>query len=49
MTYDKNTLNVADTRLDWVDPVVTTLELGDTAGLPRRGGDRGAFVDCTRS
>ena len=41
--------NNADTRLEWIEPAVTTLQLSETAGNPGRGGDRGPYIDCTRS
>lgn len=45
--------NMTDTRNDprksWIEPQVAELEIPQTAVLPGRGGDGGAFVDCTRS
>lgn len=38
-----------DTRLVWVDPVVTVLDIADTAMLPTTGGDKGLSADCTKS
>lgn len=33
----------------WVEPEVLTLNVLETAGLPRRGSDSSIHIDCTRS
>ena len=49
MATDNNAPKISDTRLDWVEPAVTTLKLSETAMNPSPGADGNPYVDCSRS
>ncbi len=49
MMSDNGATDKLDTRLDWVEPTMTELNVVETHRLPRFGRDNGPYADCQRS
>lgn len=49
MTFAKDSTNQADTRIEWIEPEMTELNVTETQRRPRFGRDGGNYPDCLRS